>query len=311
MPELPLPGPLARNVWLRRLLVPVAFLATFGFFVYLTFPFDTVAQRLESEARKAGIDLSIQHLGPSGLLGMRARSLSVKQPGEVPGAAPLEIKLDKLDVRPDVLGLLLRRIAIGFALEAFGGEAHGVARLSRDPKAAGLSALTLDASNFDLKLLPPSLVQEMELIGSLGAKADLTSLQQLEAANGTASLALKGAAVVKGTLKLGEGMSFPLPKVVLGEIAGSVTIEKGNAKVDKLTARGGDIEADVDGTIRLKPLLSLSQAELHVRLRPQDRWLEQNPLVKSSLGFLGPKGPDGYSLTLSGPLSRLQPRPGR
>ena len=34
-------------------------------------------------------------------------------------------------------------------------------------------------------------------------------------------------------------------------------------------------------------------------------------LIKSSMGFLGPKGSDGYTFSLTGPLSRLQPRPGR
>jgi type II secretion system protein N len=311
MSELALPALLGRNVWLRRLLAPIAFLATFGFFVYLTFPFDTVALRLQSEARKANVELTVESLGPLGPLGMRARGLSIRQPTEIPGVKGPEIKLDRLDVKPELIALVLRRIAIDFALEAYGGEGRGSVRFSNDPKLPGLLALTLDASEVDLKDVPPGLVGEMELLGRLGIKADLTSLNQLETANGTASVNLKGGAVVKGTLKLGEGMGFPLPKVMLGDLSGSITIDKGNAKIDKLVMRGGDVDAEVDGTIRLKPLLSLSQADLKVKLRPQDKWLEQNPLIKSSLGFLGPKGPDGYTLTLTGPLSRLQSRPGR
>ena len=310
MSELALPGPL-RNPWVRRLLAPAAFVATFALMVYLTFPFDTVAERLESEARTSGWELSIEKLGPVGLLGVRARGLSVKQSTDLPGAAPLELKLDRLDLKPELLGLLLRRIEVGFALESFGGEARGLARISSDPKVPGLSALSLDASEIDLKQLPPSLVQDLELIGRLVLKCDLSSLTQLEAASGTASISLKGVGVVKGTLKLGEGMSFPLPKVVLGEVNGSITIDKGTAKLDRFTVRGGDLEADVDGTIQLKPLFSLSQAALHVRLKPTDKWLEQNPLIKSSMGFLGPKGEGGYTFTVSGPLSRLKQQPGR
>ena len=310
MAEFVLPGPL-RNVWIRRLLAPAAFVATFGLMVYLTFPFDTLAERLESEARKSGWDLSIEKLGPAGLLGVRARGLLVKQSSELPGQPPLELKLDRLDLKPELLGLLLRRVSVAYDVESFGGEARGVARVSRDPKLPGLSALVLDASEIDLKALPPSLVQDFELIGRLGLKADLTSLQQLEAASGTVAIALKGAAVLKGTLKLGEGMSFPLPNVVLGEVNGSITVDKGTAKFDKFTVRGGDLEADIDGTIQLKPLFSLSQVALHVRLKPAEKWLEQNPLIKSSMGFLGPKGPDGYTFTVSGQLSRLKQLPGR
>jgi hypothetical protein len=46
-------------------------------------------------------------------------------------------------------------------------------------------------------------------------------------------------------------------------------------------------------------------------LKPKDSWLDANPLVKGSMGFLGPKGTDGYWVTLSGPLSHLNPRPGK
>ena len=311
MAELALGAPTVAQKWLRRLVVPVAFLATFGFFVYITFPFDSVAQRLESEARKSGLELSIQSLGPAGLLGVRARGLSIKQPGDLPGTIALEAKLDRVEVHPELISLLLRRIATGFEIEAWGGQARGSARISTDPKIPGLSALQLDASDFDLKQLPPSLVQELELLGRLGLKADLTSLNQMEVASGTASISLKGGAVVRGTLKLGEGMSFPLPKVLLGDVSGQISIDKGNAKVERLVAKGGDLEAEIDGTIKLKPLFSLSQAELHVKLRPQDKWLDANPLIKSSMGFLGPRSADGWVFTLTGPLSRLTPRPGR
>jgi type II secretion system protein N len=308
--DLALPGPL--NIpWVRRLLAPVAFVATFLLMLYLTFPYEVLGQRIETEARQGGWDVSIGKLGPAGLLGLRARTLTAKQHDAMPGAAPLEVRLDRVDLHPHLLQLLLRQIAVGFDVESFGGEAKGTAKLSNDTKAPGLAALQLDVSDIDLKQLPPSLAQGLEMTGRLAAKCDVNSLQVLEAAGGKVSLTLKGAAILKGMLKLGEGMNFPAPKVLLGDFNGSVTIDRGTAKIEQAKLSGGDIEADLDGTIKLKPLLSLSQAEIHVRFKPKDAWLEANPLIKSSLGFLGPKGSDGYNFTLTGPLSRLTPRPGR
>ena len=310
MAELALSGPL--NIpWVRRLLAPVAFVATFLLMLYLTFPYEVLGQRIETEARQGGWDVSIGKLGPAGLLGLRARTLSAKQHDAMPGPAPLELKLDKVDLHPHLLQLLLRQLAVGFSVESFGGEAKGTVKLSNDPKAPGLAALQADISDIDLKQLPPSLAQGLEMTGRLGAKCDVTSLQVLEAASGKVSLSLKGAAILKGMLRLGEGMNFPAPKVILGDFTGSFTIDRGTAKLEKASLTGGDIEADLDGTIKLKPLLSLSQAEIHVRFKPKDAWLEANPLIKSSLGFLGPKSSDGYNFTLTGPLSRLTPRPGR
>jgi type II secretion system protein N len=311
MAELALPGAPARRSWLRRLLVPVTFVFGFGLFLYLTFPFGVVVQRLEIEARKSGVELSVKSLGPLGLLGMRARGVSLRASSE--GGAPgPELRLERLDVRPAPLDLAMRRIVVAFAAGAMGGELQGRAQVSTDPKLPGISALAFDLAGLELKELPAGLLPGTELLGRLGLKLDLTSVNQLEAANGTVSLTGSQLALVKGQLKLGEGMGgIPLPKLLLGEVSGAITIDKGVAKVDRLTAKGGDVELDVDGTIRLRPLLSLSIAELHVKVRPQERWLEANPLVKGSMGFLGPKGPDGWVATLTGPLSRLQPRPGR
>lgn len=295
---------------LARLRVPLVFLLALLFFLKLTFPFETVSRRLEVEARKNGLELSIGSLGSSGLLGVKALDLKARGANTASGAGP-EVVLDRVTVSPDLLGLMLRRIGFEFEVDAYGGTARGHARLSNDAKAPGLSGLVLDASALDLKSLPLQQLTQTEAIGKLGLKTDLTSLQKAEEANGALTLSLKSAAVLKGTLALGPGMSFPLPKVVLGDVEGAVSIEKGLAKIEKLTARNGDIEAELDGTIRLKPLLSVSEANLRVRLKFADKWLDANPLVKGSLGFLGPKQADGYWITLTGPLARLVPKPGK
>lgn len=295
---------------LAKLRVPLAFALALPLFLYLTFPFEELSRRLETEARKNGLELAIGSLGSSGLLGVKA--LDVKARAAQQGSGPaLELAADKIALSPEVLGLLLRRIGFTFDVDAYGGTAQGRARVSNNPKLPGLAALLLDARDLDLKSLPLGTLANLEAIGRLALKANLPELQPIEAASGSASLALKGGALLKGQLALGPGMNFPLPKLVLGEVEGSVTIDKGLAKIEKLTARGGDVEADVDGTIRLKPLLAVSEANLRVRLKPSDKWLDSNPMIKGSLGFLGPKQADGYWVTLSGPLTRMNPRPGR
>ena len=71
---------------------------------------------------------------------------------------------------------------------------------------------------------------------------------------------------------------------------------------------------NVDGTVNLRPLLSLSQADLHVRFRPSDRWLTENGMIKSALGLIpgtARQGDGSYAFTFTGPLARMTPRPGR
>ncbi len=302
MAELALPPLLARSPWIRRLLVPVVFSLALFFFLFATFPYDSLGDRIVIEARNAGYELSFATLGHAGFIGLKATDVKLKPIAADPSATPTEIHLDSLTLKPELLGLLLKKPAVAFSVEAYGGAAHGVARFSSDPKAPGLAALTINADSFDLKALPSSFLSGVEVIGQFGMTADVTSLQMLEASGGNVAFSLKGAALVKGT-----AMGIPLPKATLGELSGSLSLDKGVAKLDNVKLRGGDIEGEVEGTIKMKPLLSLSQADLKLHVNPKDSWLDANPLVKGSMGFLGQKQPDGWHATLSGPLSNLRP----
>ena len=294
---------------LRRYAAPALFVFAFGAFLVLTFPFEVIARRLEVEARRAGNDLTIGSLGSSGLFGLRARDVKLRV--QDAGGAVVEYSFARVDVRPDLLPLLLRRVGFGFSVEAYGGTAHGHGKMSNDPQQPGLAALQGDAQDLDLHALPIA-PQDAELAGKATLKLDLPALQPVEAASGSVSVKVQGASVVRAVARLEGGMTMSLPRVSLGEIDCALTIEKGLAKVERISAKGGDVEADVDGTLRLQPALALSQADLHARVKPSDRWLDSNPMLRGALSFLGPRAADGsYTVSATGPLLRLQPRPGR
>jgi type II secretion system protein N len=299
---------LARHPVLRRLLLPAAAVIAFGLFLVLTFPYDVLARRLEVEAQREGAELTIGSLGPSGLTGLRARDVKLRLPAG-PGEAVPELKLERADLSPDLFALLLRRTSFGFALEAYGGSLRGHAALSNDPRQPGLRSLRIDARDVDLHALPLRELAGLEAGGKLQLKIDMPELLPVESANGSLTLALEGA-TLGGTVQ-----GFPVPKTSLGRLDGGATVEKGVARVDKTTVRGGDIDADVDGNVNLRPLLALSQADLHVRFRPSDRWLNENAIIKGAIGLpvmQSARQPDGsYLFTFSGPLARMAPRPGR
>ncbi|GAC1339732.1 MAG: hypothetical protein NVSMB23_09100 [Myxococcales bacterium] len=293
---------------LRRFSAPALFVFAFGAFLILTFPYEVVARRIEIEARRAGNDLTIGSLGAAGLFGLRARDVKLRVPD---GAGVLELDFARVDVKPDLLPLLLRRFAFGFSVEAYGGKAHGHGKLSNDPQLPGLTALQLEAQDLDLHALPLS-TPDAEVAGKASLKLDLATLQPVEATTGSVNVRIQGASLVRAVARLEGGMTMSLPRVSLGEIECALTLDKGLAKVDRLSAKGGDIEADVDGSLKLRPAVALSQADLHARVKPNDRWLDSNPVLRSAMGFLGPRAPDGsYTVSATGPLLRLQPRPGR
>jgi type II secretion system protein N len=297
-----------RHPRMRRLLVPAGGVLAFGLFLVLTFPYDVLARRIEVEAKRAGADLTIGSLGGSGLVGVRARDVRLRI-SPVPGGEPSpELRFERADLSPDLLALILRRTSFGFAIVAYGGTARGHLALSNDPQKPAVSSFRIDARDVDLSALPLRDWSGLTAIGKLRLTADLPTLLPAGAANGSLSLTLDGGAVTGGTV-----MGFALPKTSLGHVEGAVAVEKGTARVEKTSARGGDIDADVDGNVNLRPLLSLSQADLHVRFHPSDHWLNQNPAIRGMMGFMqnARQGDGSYLFTFTGPLSRMQPRPGR
>ncbi len=299
---------LARHPVLRRSLLPGGAVLVFFLFLVLTFPYDVLAKRIEMEAKRAGAEITIGSAGAGGLAAVRARDVRVRiAPASGADAWP-ELRFDLAVVSPDLLALILRRTSFGFSVEGYGGTARGHVALSDDPRQPGISSFRIDASDLDLSALPLRELAGVLAAGKLRLKADLSALLPVETARGSINLALEGAAVTGGTVA-----GFSLPRTALGRLEGAVAVEKGIARIDRTQARGGEVEADVDGTINLRPLLSLSQADLHVRFRPGDSWLNENAMIKGMIGLIqnARQGDGSYVFTLNGPLSRMQSRPGR
>jgi len=292
----------------RRLLLPAGALLAFLLFLVLTFPYDVVARRIEMEAQRAGVELTIGSAGPGGLASLKARDVRVRVlPVRGADAWP-ELRFDRAVFSPDLLALVLRRTSFAFSVQGYGGSARGHVALSNDPRLPGVSSFRLQASDLDLATLPLRELAGLAAAGKLRVNADLPALLPVETAHGSLNVILDGGALTGGAVS-----GFTIPRTNLGHLEGSVTVDKGIARVEKTTARGGDVEADVDGTLNLRPLLSLSQADLHVRFRPAETWLTANPAIKGMIGLIqNARQPDGsYAFTFTGPLSRMQPRPGR
>ncbi len=300
-------SPLFRSPWLRRLVLPAVFLLCFVIFLFLTLPLDEAARSLEERVRAQGGELTIERLRPSGLGGIAASGVKLRLPA-APGADPLpDLQFDKVTARPDYLSLLLRRVSFSFSIEAYGGKASGHAELTKDQRQGVLEALSLNAADLDLARLPLKELVGLEVTGRVALKADLSKLSPPDVASGLVSGTLKGVSA-SGPVK-----GFTVPKTSLGDVDLQIALDKGAAKIDRAQARNGDVDADLDGTLRLKPLMTLSQAELHARFKLSEAWLNQNPIFRGLLSAIAnARQPDGaYVFTLTGPLANLSSRPGR
>jgi type II secretion system protein N len=243
--------------------------------------------------------VTIETLGPA-FIGFRAQGVRLRPPST--GGPAAELRFDTVTIRPDLLAMLLKRTSFSFSSTAYGGSAKGHAALSNDARTSGsLQSLNLETNEIDLHALPLREAYGVELLGRATSKSDLPTLLPQETASGTIALTIKGLAIANANVQ-----GFTLPRTVLGDLDARVVLDKGVGRVEKAQTRGGDLDVDLEGTVRLRPLLSLSQADLKLRLRPSEKWLSANPALRGLLGLLQ-KQPDGsYLVPLTGPLSRLQ-----
>lgn len=276
MPE----NPIAR--W--KLVCAYAAFSLFALMVamVLTFPYETLKERLQSEAESAGLYLRIGSMGPG--LGIRATDLRVSKKAAGDEAAPAEsLEIEKITFRPSLWPLGLR-----VSMSALDGSATAVV--------GGVGDLDVQVELDELDLSKGNLkgFSGMDLTGKLSGKVELAipritppgakaSEPDLGQAAGTVGLELTGLAVNGGTLSLtlgGEPMPVDLPKFTLGDLTGTLTFDKGQGKLDKFTGKGPGFDLEGSGTMKLAKKLSYAEPNLELRLKA-------SPDFQKSLGVYG------------------------
>jgi type II secretion system protein N len=282
----------------------------FAFFaaLVLTFPYDAVGRRLESEVAKAvpGSTLLIREFGPAFPLGVKLSEITYTAPAK-DGQTASTLNIDKLRVTPAWLKLLTFKPGVAFSVAAFGGEATGQAVIGKssqqfEAKIDAAHAVKLDSGQQLEKMLGVQL--QGLLSGSVKLAVDAKGVVQ----TGSIDANLSDARIVGGKVA-----SFTLPATDLGSPEVEIAIDKGEAKINKLRTKGSDIEASVTGTVALKPELAQSQIRGNAKVKLLESYLARNPSLRAVTGFVpqNMKKPDGaIELPLNGPLNRAVSFPG-
>jgi len=275
-------------------------LFAFMFWLYVTFPYQAVRDRVTSEATSAGWNVTIGSLGP-GLFGITAKDVQLRPaaPPAVEGQPPqkpMQLTLPSVSARPALFppGVAVRA-------KAFGGTVSGSVGLLGDLKLSA-SADGLDASDPMLKSatgVDASGQVEADASFSVprgeGAAAAATGGFDLSKASG--SLSITGAKlVVKGGSVMvplyGQMTPMDLPRVALGDLEGKIKVDKGAGKVEALKLKSEDLQAQVEGTITLGRRLDLSELKLKLRIKTEPELNKRLGLVASALSVLPPDQAD-------------------
>jgi len=293
----------------------------FVFWLYVTFPYQAVRDRVTSEAAAAGWTVSIGSLGP-GLYGVTARDVKLRpaspalQPavdasvGQPPARAPVEITLASVSARP-----ALFPPGIAGRASAFGGTVSGSVGLLGDLKVS--ASADLDVSDPALKA-----ATGVDASGSLEGEIHLTGIAVAagpRSASGVDFSRASGSISVKGSKLLVKGGNVPvplygqmtpmdLPRVSLGELDGSIKFDKGAGKIEKVQARSEDLQIVLGGTVTLGRRIDLSELNVELKVKTEPELNKRLGMVASALTVLPPdkSDPSFRATTITGFLG--QPR---
>jgi type II secretion system protein N len=300
-------GRLELTGWRRTAAYALFFAASFAFALQRTFPVDAVKDRLVLEAAAQGWQLRVNDLTHRGLAGIRARELTLQTRD---GA---RIPVEELNASLRLLPLLAGRRAVDFDASLFGGRLAGATE-----EAPTVRRLRARAEGIDLaRAAVLRRLTGLDLGGTLSGDVDV-SLDAKEPAKsaGTVSLSVRGAAIQGGEMPVpGMGGSLTVPRVALGTVAVRGTVRGGRLELDKLDARGDDVEISADQLfVQLQPRLEFSPLSGRIRLKLQDAFWQRGtaaglrPVVDAAVGKA--RAADGsYGFQVYGTLGRPQVRP--
>ena len=310
------------------------------FCFYLTFPWDSLKNRIVSEFAKSQASkgdkawrLQIDQMSGYWFTGVEidnakiimptaddatdakkspapspddaAPASSTKKDDAKPGAAatPAEssVVISKAHARVELLPLLIGRVRIDFQVDAFGGDVKGTIPLSG-------GTVDVELENVDLgQVAPIRDLVSLPLKGVANGKFELTSDSNGKWAKSNGSLALTVKDVVLGDGKAKFMKQATLPPASLGtlEIAGKAT--DGTLKFDKFGAQGKDVQVVGQGSLRIRDPWDASQLDLVLRFGFSDAYKVKDD--KTIALFGDPNDPTALPLIDFEPKMKQAKRP--
>jgi len=290
------------NAKQKRILKYVGYGAFYLFslviFAFLTFPFDRLRTRIQSEfnASQTGptpLTLRLGHLSSYWFSGVRADDVDLisppsTTPSEDPAkpAKPKVMRIDTVHARVSLLRLLFGTVHVNFGAQALGGEISG---FTSDADGGRKFEVEIE----DLGLANAPLLADMlglPIGGALGGHVEfLLPDGKLSKAEGKVDLKFSSLSAGDGKTKVLNAIA--LPKVEVGDLTLKATATAGGLKVDQLSAAGKDLDLQGDGSVRLRDTFDASVLSMNARFKFNERFTNKDELTRSLFGAPGSSVP--------------------
>ncbi len=317
------------------------FLVSLLLFVYWSFPYDRIRDRIVSEFDRtqravpggARQVLAIGKLEPSWFTGIVLKDVSLTSFPADPTKPPSVLHADEIRARVSFGSLFSSAKDLTFSAKALGGTIEGA--ITHKPSVTTGDAKPApgkkDGPRFDrtvkIELDGINLAEVAPVRDAIGTKVggtlkgsiDVTYGEtRIDKANGTVNLELENFWVSDGktpfkvpALKAVFGSEdITLPQIVIGNVPIQVSVKNGIARIEKMEGKGKDLDLSVDGQITLRENVAESDLNLNLRFKFNDAYKKKGEstaglllLLDSEPKLRASKRPDGfYALRVVGPL---------
>jgi type II secretion system protein N len=294
------------------------FVVCFVLSAYFTFPYERVRDVLVTKVASSGTPgqkLSIGELGPHWLTGVALTSVKLERSAGTPGAPPSSLAIDKLSVNASAWALMFGGVGVHFDARVGKGEVEG----RYDAKKEGPAHTQAELDALDIGKLGLGSMLGMPIAGAASGTVDVTLSDQTAETQGSIDLRIEGLRIGDGKAKLQiPGMGgLTLETIDAGTLQLKLAIKEGVATIERLEAKGKDLELSGSGSVRLVRQVAQSRADITLAIKFEKAYTQRsdrtkamfdlinsNPLIKRATGADGK-----IRFTLAGTLENLRSAP--
>ncbi|MBI2091821.1 MAG: type II secretion system protein GspN [Deltaproteobacteria bacterium] len=244
------------------------FIFSFIFFLYWTFPFSVLKDRIITAAEQqlgGQYSVKIGDLSSSLITGVALKDVKITKREQdktenVWGAA-------KVKIRTSLTSILFGKTNVKFAVKNQKSEMSGSFKTAEEGFSLASSLSNFNIGDIGMFSSDDGVKLVSEIDGSL--KLNINKRQMIQS-SGSADFSLSNIKLKAGELKIGEGINFTVPELIFSKGSGSslkVDLSKGAIHITELKLADGDLKLDLSGDI------FMSQVLKNYRMKPRQLFL--------------------------------------
>lgn len=279
------------------------FVFSFFVFLYWTFPYDVLKDRLVTAATQqlgGDYDVKVGDLSPSFFTGALLKNVKIlKHEGDkvstVWGAS-------KVKIRASLSSILFGKTNISFDVKNQKSEVEGSFKTTDDGFSFDGEFEDFNIGDFGIFTGEDSAKLVSAINGSLRLNINKRQIIQ---SSGMADLKLSNISLKAGELKLGEGVSFNIPELILSKGSGSTLkfeLTKGAIRIKEIKLEEGDLKLDLTGDVFMSSTFKNYRMNLRGSFSVSQKLEQAIPIL-----FMVEKQrqPDGtYPVTITGRIGQ-------